>query len=260
MQVKGPTSKSYIAIGQGREMKGSQMFVLYANAAGNNITISRRTASGHSDPTVSSGEGDAILLEGSGIEDGMMTANIMCNNCNAWKGGSMDFKGSNQAFIYASKSGSLIKSDSTLEHIEQHDDGAYNAFTLDLSTLTPSQSSNPFLEAQNAQVITVNTASATLYNGVAIPLHGAIMGIAFLFVFPVGSWLIRLASFRNLLWVHAGIQILSYFGALLGLALGVYIATRPGLSVSALFLSLPRLLSRNASAKRLTSGILPLAE
>ena len=53
------------------------------------------------------------------------------------------------------------------------------------------------------------------------------MGFAFAFLFPLGAILIRTASFRRLVWVHAGIQIFAYILALTGLGLGVYIAIYP---------------------------------
>ena len=53
------------------------------------------------------------------------------------------------------------------------------------------------------------------------------MGFAFAFLFPIGAIIIRTASFRGLVWVHAGIQIFAYLLALAGLGLGVYIAIVP---------------------------------
>ena len=67
-------------------------------------------------------------------------------------------------------------------------------------------------------------------NGVhhnAVITHGTIMGLAFAFLFPFGAIMIRAASFRGLVWVHAGIQIIAYLLALTGLGLGVYIAIYP---------------------------------
>ena len=53
------------------------------------------------------------------------------------------------------------------------------------------------------------------------------MGFAFAFLFPLGAILIRVASFRGLIWVHAAIQSLAYALALVGLGLGIYIAVYP---------------------------------
>ncbi|KAL9127441.1 MAG: hypothetical protein Q9217_003678 [Psora testacea] len=54
------------------------------------------------------------------------------------------------------------------------------------------------------------------------------MCLVFVIGFPLGAFLIRLCSFRGLVWIHAGVQILAYLGALLGLALGIYIGIKGG--------------------------------
>ena len=69
-----------------------------------------------------------------------------------------------------------------------------------------------------------------MYAGVrhnAVITHGTVMGFAFAFLFPLGAILIRVASFRGLIWVHAAIQSLAYALALAGLGLGIYIAVYP---------------------------------
>ena len=69
----------------------------------------------------------------------------------------------------------------------------------------------------------------------AVITHGTVMGFAFAFLFPLGSILIRVSSFRGLIWVHAAIQSLAYALALAGLGLGVYIAVYPESLVCQLF-------------------------
>ena len=61
----------------------------------------------------------------------------------------------------------------------------------------------------------------------AVITHGTVMGFTFAFLFPLGAILIRVASFRGLIWVHAAIQSLAYALALAGLGLGIYIAVYP---------------------------------
>ena len=63
--------------------------------------------------------------------------------------------------------------------------------------------------------------------GRAIKAHGTIMAFTFVIVFPLGALLIRLASFKGLVWVHAAIQGFGYLSAFTGLGLGIYIATHP---------------------------------
>jgi len=63
--------------------------------------------------------------------------------------------------------------------------------------------------------------------------HGTIMGFAFAFLFPMGAIIIRVASVRGLVWIHAGIQAFAYVLALVGLGLGVYIAVYPSSQIRA---------------------------
>ena len=71
----------------------------------------------------------------------------------------------------------------------------------------------------------MRTVSGVHHN--AVITHGTVMGFAFAFLFPLGAILIRVASFRGLIWVHAAIQSLAYALALAGLGLGIYIAVYP---------------------------------
>lgn len=211
-------------------MKGSQMFIIYANGAGTNITLSPRLSSGHDEPSAEN-DSKVSLLGGSGIANGNMTANILCQNCNTWNGGSMNLSGPGQSWIWASKQGNPIASDSISAHIQQHDDGGYANFALDLNLLSPSNFPNPFLDPTNPPVIDAGDSSAG-YDGIAIPTHGVIMCLAFIIGFPLGAFLIRLASFRGLVWIHAAVQLLSYLGAIIGLGFGIYIARRGAANVS----------------------------
>jgi hypothetical protein len=58
-------------------MSGANMFLVYTNAAGTNVTLSPRTASGHNTPT-SNSNAQVTLVEGSGVSNGIMTANVRC--------------------------------------------------------------------------------------------------------------------------------------------------------------------------------------
>ena len=53
------------------------------------------------------------------------------------------------------------------------------------------------------------------------------MGLAFALLFPSGALLIRLFSFKGLVWAHAGFQIFAYALTIVGLGLGVYVAVWP---------------------------------
>ncbi|CAF9930393.1 MAG: hypothetical protein HETSPECPRED_007622 [Heterodermia speciosa] len=54
------------------------------------------------------------------------------------------------------------------------------------------------------------------------------MGAAFVLFMPLGVFLIRLTSFKGVIWVHAGIQIFAYLAALAAFGLGAWMATVTG--------------------------------
>ena len=65
----------------------------------------------------------------------------------------------------------------------------------------------------------------------AIIAHGTIMAFTFVVVFPLGALLIRYASVKGVVWVHAAVQGFGYILAFTGLGLGVYIAIIPTFQV-----------------------------
>lgn len=58
-------------------MSGSNIFVVYTSSGGSNVTLSPRTGSGHTMPNFN-GDAQVELLEGSGVSNGVMTANVKC--------------------------------------------------------------------------------------------------------------------------------------------------------------------------------------
>lgn len=56
-------------------MSGSNIFVMYTSADGQNVTVSPRLGTGHVQPQHAT-DAQVELLAGSGIADGMMTANV----------------------------------------------------------------------------------------------------------------------------------------------------------------------------------------
>lgn len=76
-QITGPSDYGWIGMGTGNGMSGSSMLIIYQSADGNNVTLSPRKGSGHNQPGVDS-SAKASLMEGSGIVDGKMVANIRC--------------------------------------------------------------------------------------------------------------------------------------------------------------------------------------
>ena len=51
--------------------------------------------------------------------------------------------------------------------------------------------------------------------------HAILLPVAFVLFFPLGAMVMRITSFRGLVWLHAGWMISTYFIVLVGTGLGV---------------------------------------
>jgi hypothetical protein len=58
-------------------MANANMFVVYTSSGGSNVTLSPRTTSSYQAPS-HNGDAQVVLLEGSGVSNGVMTANVKC--------------------------------------------------------------------------------------------------------------------------------------------------------------------------------------
>lgn len=77
IQISGTTTYSWVGVGQGLQMAGSQIFIIYTDSTLKNVTLSPRLGTGHSMPNYNSAA-KVELLAGSGVSNGVMTANIKC--------------------------------------------------------------------------------------------------------------------------------------------------------------------------------------
>lgn len=205
-------------------MSGSDMFLVYQDGNGN-VTLSTRSATGHVMPEHTERD-DVELLEGSGVSDGNMVANIKCAKCDSLK------LGDSNSWIAAWREGSSLDSTSLSESIQVHDEE--DSFQVDFSEASINSDSNPFLESSNASNGTSDSNNSS-GSGVKskssdnsdslLSAHGIIMSIVFVIGYPLGAILMPLIG----KWfIHAGWQIIVFLGMWAGLALGVVVANREG--------------------------------
>jgi hypothetical protein len=226
-QLTAPTTYSWVALGQGTAMSNAHMFVMYSSADGNNVTLSPRTTSGHVMPTHNTAA-TFTLLEGSGISNGKMTANVRCSNCKdtmSLGGGEQrrqneDTTSENSDWVYAHHSGPPLASDDLNAPITQHD--SHGAFTWDLSQATGGSAANPFLNMNPAT--TTPSSSASDRNTRLVRIHGALAALAFVAVFPIGGILVRFAKLSNLAWIHGTLQVFGYAIFLAAGGIGIHLA------------------------------------
>lgn len=141
-QLKAPTTYQWVSLGQGSRMSGSNIFIMYTNADGTNVTLSPRLGTGHVEPQHDT-NAQITVLDGTGVSGGMMTANVKCSNCDSWSGGSMDFSSDSSQWIYAYKKGEALNTDDLDASISQHD-GA-SPFSWNLASAKGGDSANPFM-------------------------------------------------------------------------------------------------------------------
>jgi Cytochrome domain of cellobiose dehydrogenase len=235
-----PSGTQWLGLGQGKRMAGANMFVMYASGR-NNITLSPRLGRDEIQPNINQ-EAQLSLLEGTGISsDGIMTANIRCDSCLTWDGGSMSPTSGSSNWIWAIKQGSALNSGDLSADIRQHD--AYGVFTFDLPAGTSSDSANPFVQAatvtqsagssqpsspgnrdessSGSSSDSSKSSESESNNSQVRRSHGIIMAVVFLFLFPIGALMTYLPFSRKILFAHVPLQLLSVSLLIVAMALGV---------------------------------------
>lgn len=241
------------------------MLIVYAAGDGNNVTVSPRLGAGHFEPAVNQ-DAQVSVLEGTGIlPDGTLVANIRCDTCLNWNGGSMDPTDASSRWIYAHKTGDALRVTGTDAELSQHNDDG--GFSLDLTAAIGGSSTNPFVSsvedssssaAPSASAIPSQTATipalttATMTGNVSNPLassgpsstssserfsepdkqirvaHAVIMSLIFIGLFPLSALTVYLPYHEKVRHVHAPLQIISLLLMIVGLGTGIELARNLG--------------------------------
>ncbi|KAE8380727.1 hypothetical protein BDV26DRAFT_302614 [Aspergillus bertholletiae] len=224
LQLSAPSHTKWIALGQGERMTGGSIFLIYTSPGGS-VTLSPRKAFGHLDvfydPNI-----QAYLLEGSGVYDGVMTANIRCENCMHLDNGD-SIMGSSSSWSWAMSHGSPLVSLDLAEKIHKHD--IHGTFTLDLTTATGGNSSNPFLDSTYLHHDVTLFSKEHVIDDALLYMkrvaHGVLTPIAFVLMFPGFGLLMQIYPSRyTVLWMHAPMQIIAACVATVGLGFGVAVS------------------------------------
>lgn len=229
-QLRAPTNYSWIGLGTGSQMEGSDMFVMYASG-NNNVTLSTRSGTGHVMPEHVA-RNDVQLIEGSGIHDGHMVANIQCSGC-----GNLTLSRPS-GWIAAWAQGEPLNSASPTERIFQHD--GFDSFSVDLAQATIGADQNPFMDPAAAP----STGNGSAVSGVRTRprhirgiVHGILMAVVFLIGFPLGSSVMPLVGS----WIlHASWQMLAFLAMWAGFGIG-YVVSQRSRVVSTLQCTPPRM-------------------
>ena len=249
MQISAPSGVEWVGIGQGGQMAGANMMLVYA-ASSSNVTVSPRSSTGESQPNYDS-SAQVTVLDGSGVNsDGSFVANIRCDTCLSWSGGSMDPTDTSSSWIWAYKSGSALDSEDTSANLDQH--STMGSFNLNLKEGTGGSSQNPFAPAAAASGSPSASgagAQPTATSGVSAPAatnaphdgggstsggsvdsvrtaHAVIMSLVFLVMFPLAALTLYLPYEQRVRYIHAPMQVVSLILLIVGLAMGLVLGQK----------------------------------
>ncbi|TKA73628.1 hypothetical protein B0A55_07490 [Friedmanniomyces simplex] len=244
IHMSAPAGNSWMGVGFGSEMQNSFMFIAYASNNGTGVTLSPRVATGHSEPSYDKDVScDLIwandLLNGNEVTNGggasTMNLNAVCYNATKWANGALnigDNASKTQAMIFAvgpgDSHGPNLRSDDLSAGLERHD--AYGSFTLDIPHATSKDSATAGVPRPNGgtnnSTYTLSGASASQPKADHDPapaIHGFIMCLSFLIIFPLGALLLRVLQ-RVIL--HAIVQAVGLFLVCCATAGGIVISTQ----------------------------------
>ncbi|KAL1606214.1 hypothetical protein SLS60_003615 [Paraconiothyrium brasiliense] len=191
---------------------------MYANAKGDNVTISPRFATGHSEPEYNQRSSIKLeILNGTGIQDDMYVLQAVCRSCRVWPGGFIDNSSTTQPMIFAFGPGTLKQSDDLNAPLRRH--VRYGQFTMDMAAATSSNATVPQPTAQLKGAVI----KGLVKDPDSKDLAHAILGCIALFVlWPLN--VIFAGFFRNIK-IHVGTSITILLFLVVSYALGI--ATSP---------------------------------
>ena len=238
------TAFSWMGVGFGSGMKGAFMLVAYPSSNGTGLTISPRVARGNSEPELQEDVvvekifSDDYAPAANQVQHGIMIAHGVCRNCTKWAAGALDLGNTRQPFIYALGAdpgkGTALQSDDPGAGLRLHSfhgrffgDMTYAISAPNHGRVPPPNDPGaaPSGVSDTNFAYAFSTKAFDTHDDVEwVPvLHGVIMSLAFILVFPTGALLMRLLR-RAGLMVHAGVQSFGLALAVVGFSTGVYVS------------------------------------
>ncbi|KAI1657188.1 putative iron reductase domain protein [Daldinia decipiens] len=219
-----PEGTSWGAVGLGSDrMAGSLILLAYPSESGQNVTLSPRIASGHSEP-VYTPDIQVDALDGTGLNNGTFIFNGRCSNCRSWSDGNgkIDVASKSQNMIYATGDSGTLKSDSFDTPLRMHYN--YGTFTLDMAHATGPAGVPIIDRSENSTLVaTTQGLSKEGKKDVAALMHAIIMVFVFVGLYPFGIFVLRLGSWVRWHGINQGFAfILTIVGSGLGFSISKY--------------------------------------
>lgn len=222
-QMNSTRQVQWLALGQGRQMTGANMFIVYTS--GNNVTVSPRSGVSEVLPLYNK-DAQITILNGSGVYDGVITASIRCETCIKWSGGSENVNSSSSPWIWAVKYGQALDSTSISEEINHHDDRG--VVSVDMKRATGGNSDNPFAQMAHTSVSVgeEDPSFVAIRNTIhrKKTAHAVLMAFAFVIMFPFFALGLHVFPSKWPVNVHGTFQLLTLAVAIAGLGVGVSLA------------------------------------
>lgn len=225
--LSAPSGNEWVAVGIGNQMAGSLMFIAYPDGNGDGITLSPRIADGHSEPTYSSNIQLELQAPNTGTEDqteNIFKVNGVCRSCVTWNDGqgSIDLTSSAQPFIFAvGPPFPPVRSDSKSAGLTEHIFVGHFTMNMPAATVQYGGSVPP-----GPYTIRYGASSATDTQQTNEPgprIHGLIMCIVFVLLFPFGSLILRV---WNKVKAHAIVQVIATILFCMAFAAGIVVSSK----------------------------------
>lgn len=219
-QMNSTSSVEWFALGQGVAMHGSSMFVVYTSS--DIVTLSPRAGKGHYEPLYDR-HTQASLINGSGVHDGVITANVRCDSCSLPGGGMVNLTDTFSPWIWAVKYGAPLNTKSVTARIAEHD--VYGTFFVNLTKATGPDSENPFV---NLDKSSITSAFPEVFDHEGFDrkrtAHAVLMIVAFGLLFPLSALILRILRSSQVVKIHASLQLFTLAVTIAGFGLGVAMA------------------------------------
>lgn len=219
-QMNSTRSVEWFALGQGAAMHGANMFVVYTS--GDNVTLSPRAGKGHYEPLYDK-YAQASLIDGTGVHDGVITANVRCDGCSSFGGSMVNPTSAFTPWIWAIKYGAPLNTKGVTARINEHD--VFGTFFVNLSKATGPDTSNPFL---NLDKTSITTAFPEIFDHEGFDrkrtAHAVLMIVAFVLLFPLSALALHILPSSHIVRIHATLQFFTLEVTIAGFGLGVAMA------------------------------------
>ncbi|KAI1415828.1 iron reductase domain protein [Hypoxylon sp. FL1857] len=246
----GLTSLGWTAIGLGEVMEGALMFIVYGDPMSSEQPIvSIRKSIGHKQPSLVTREdmngADLRVMRAdwhpsaSDPKTAVAMISLVCYSCHLWPGTQVSATSKSQPFMWAWNSKQEFDVFTYDAHLKMHAHhagaGGWGNFYVDMARSVNTWHSAPGFPPIVPGVHTIGTSEspglsasysiAWFKHDPVLHLHGLIMGVAFLLLFPVGVFAMRSGSTKAFKY-HWIVQIVASGFTVAGFVLGLTIGRK----------------------------------